>query len=113
MNTEDRLALATERLNRARTELALAHDEYKRVLRQTLEPRPTSPQSTEKLLADLRDAAEATNEDRHGHPWGVVYLPNAQGSRTRQQFGGLLRALKDAGYYRPTDDLFGEVLLAE
>ena len=62
------------------------------------------------LLADLRDNAdscESTHQD--GSAWVDVYLPNAQGNRSKAQFGGLLNALKEAGYYQPIDHDFGSV----
>lgn len=64
------------------------------------------------LLADLRanpESCKTTEPD--GSTWVDVYLPNAQGHRTRAQFGGLLLALKEAGYYQPVDSYFGSVKL--
>ncbi len=66
------------------------------------------------LLADLRanlDSWTSTHND--GSAWGSVYLPNAQGKRSKTQFGGLLKTLKDAGYYQPVDSYFGEVKLED
>ena len=64
------------------------------------------------LLVDLRanpESGKSTHED--GSTWVDVYLPNAQGHRSRAQFGGLLLALKEAGYYQPVDSYFGSVKL--
>lgn len=64
------------------------------------------------LLADLRaekDGCTITEPD--GSVWADVYLPNAQGNRSRAKFGGLLLALKEADYYRPVAPNFGSVRL--
>jgi hypothetical protein len=64
----------------------------------------------EELLADLLLKTESASvTDADGYIWRTVYLPNAQNGRSKQKFGGLLKALKDAGHYRPLDDDFGEV----
>ena len=64
----------------------------------------------EKLFADLllnTESAAVTDSD--GYVWRTVYLQNAQGMRSKQQFGGLLNALQNAGRYRPLDTDFGEI----
>ena len=63
------------------------------------------------LLNDLRAEQEGKNTEPDGSVWACVYLPNAQGNRSRAQFGGLLLALKEAGYYRHIDGYFGSVKL--
>ncbi len=69
-------------------------------------------QAASNLLADLRENADScTTTEQNGDVWADVYLPNAQGSRSRARFGGLLLALKDAGYYKPLDSFFGSVKL--
>ena len=69
-------------------------------------------QSAINLLADLRENTEGLRTTQpDGSVWADVYLPNAQGNRSRARFGGLLLALKDAGYYKPLDSFFGSVKL--
>lgn len=64
------------------------------------------------LLADLRKEADGcTITDDDGSVWKDIYLPNAQGNRSRAQFAGLILALKDKGYYRPLGPGFGTVKL--
>lgn len=61
------------------------------------------------LYEDLRDNVESREEDQSGSIWGTVYLPNAQKRRTKQQFAGLLNALKDSELYQPYVNYFGKI----
>jgi hypothetical protein len=67
-------------------------------------------QAASQLLADLRAETEGVSTTQpDGSTWNDVYLPNAQKKRSKAQFGGLLIALKEAGYYQPLDRYFGSV----
>ena len=62
------------------------------------------------LLADLRKEADGcTITEIDGSVWKDVYLPFAQGNRSRAKFAGLINVLKDKGYYRPLGPGFGTV----
>ena len=67
--------------------------------------------AAEKMLSDLRENTEGGEIEHALGRFKQVYLPNAQGDRSKSEFGGLLAVLKKEGLYFGMGGDFGMVAI--